>query len=107
MQHTLHANAVGKLPRGKVLDPGLLAGVTFCALPFRAALDIVDVLKGVSEEFLLVGAVRAPPCAVHLRAALGHALCESIQRAERLAIVGKIKNCPCDGYDCQGDDEPS
>src|SRR3954471_4579015 len=107
MQHTLHANAVGKLPRGKVLDPGLLAGVIFSALPFRAALDIVDVLKGVSEEFLLVDAMRAPPCPVHLRAAFGHALRESIQRADRLAIVGKIKNRPCDGYDRQGDYEPS
>src|SRR3954462_8399325 len=93
MQHTLLANAVGKLPRGKVLDPGLLAGVIFCALPFRAALDIVAVLKGVSEEFLLVGEMRAPPCPVHLRAPFGHALRESIQRAYWFAIVGKVINC--------------
>src|SRR3954452_2381016 len=107
MQHTLYASAVGKFPGWEVLDARLLAGVIFSALPLRAALDIVDVLKGVSEEFLLVGAVRAPPCPVHLRAAFGHALRESIQRADRLAIVGEIINRPCDGYDSQGDYEPS
>src|SRR3954464_10106537 len=107
MQHTLYASAVGKLPGWKILDARLLAGVIFSALPFRAALDIVDVLKGVSEEFLLVDAMRAPPCPVHLRAAFGHALRESIQCADRLAIVSKIKSCPCDGYDSQGDYEPT
>ena len=106
MQRAFYASAVGKLPRRKVLDARLLAGVIFCALPFRAALDVVDVLKGVSEEFLLLGAVRAPPCSVHLRAAFSHALRESIQSADWLAVVGEIVNCPCNDHDRNRDYEP-
>ena len=104
MQSALGAGAIGKLPGGEVLDACLLAGVVFCALPRRAALDVINVLKGVSEKFFLVLAMGAPPCSVHLRAAFIYTFCETIQRADRLAIVGQIINCP--GNDCESHGNP-
>src|SRR6185437_5051957 len=107
MQRALQASPVGKLPSGKILYACLLAGVIFCFLPFRAALDVIDILEGVAEKFFLVGAVRAPPRSVHFCPALGYTLGESIQCAHWLAIVSKIVSCPCDDHDRQGHSEPS
>lgn len=107
MQRAFYASAVGKLPCRKVLDSGLLAGIVFGALPGCAALDVIHVLESITKQFFLVGAVRAPPRPVHLRAAFRDTLRESIQSADWLAIVGKIIKCPCDNHDRKRDDEPS
>ena len=104
MQGALDTSTVGKLPGRKILYASLLASVIFCALSWCAALDVIDVLEGVSEEFFLIGAVWAPPCAIHFRAAFIYTFGEAIQYADGLAIVGKVINCPCN--DCKGDGDP-
>src|ERR1700752_2134919 len=104
MQGALDTSAIGKLPGREILYPSLLASVIFCALSWRAALDVIDILEGITEEFFLIGAVWAPPCAIHFRAAFIYTFGEPIQCADRLAIVGKVINCP--DNDCESDGNP-
>lgn len=106
MQSTLYASAVRKLPGWKVLNPRLHAGVIFCSLPLRAALNVVNILEGESEKVFLIGTMRAPPGPIHLGAAFGHALCEAIQCADRLAVVSEIINCPCDDHERDKNSQP-
>src|ERR1700686_3816181 len=101
MQRTLGSRSIGEPPCGEVLDPCLLANVGFCSLSRGAALYVINVLKSESEHFLLIGAVRAPPRPVHLCARLANALCEAVKCADRLAIIRKIINSPCDYRDSQ------
>src|SRR5579884_3624356 len=65
VENSFYSNAVGELPGWITLDPGFFADVILRALSGRTALNIIDIVERVAEEFLLVGAVRAPPGAVH------------------------------------------
>jgi hypothetical protein len=107
VQRTLGASAVRELPGGEVLYACLLAGLIFCALPWRATFNVVDILKGVAEEFFLILTVRAPPRAIHFRAAFTYTLCEAIQCADRLAVVGKIIDCPCCDSESNSNPQPN
>ena len=63
-------------------------------LPHDAAFDRGHILQRGAEQFLLLGAVRAPIQSVHFCSGASHALCECVEPVGSLAeakIVGRSK----------------
>src|ERR1700720_2934538 len=76
--------AADKLPGGKMFYAGIFADLSLIARARHAALDIWNVLEGRLKHFLLVGAMRAPVSAVHLRRLCSQTLRERIEAAAAL-----------------------
>ena len=81
-----YTGPIGKYPSREVLDVSVRADLRNAPRAFDAAFHIVDVLERGTKQLLLLGAVRAPKCAVHLRTLRIQTLCEAVQSLALLMV---------------------